>query len=231
MKKLFVASALALFGAVHAQVNYGVKAGYNLSNVAVSSPVSSAKVLLGNKSGYSVGGFVEYGIGSGFSLQGEVLYSNLGAKATVDSNKLPSTAENYGIDFNMPEGVKKAEINFSVNQITVPLSAKYTFNDKFGVLGGVGINFVTGRKLSLKADGNDVTKFFEQNGNIVLNDELKKQISSTNFTLHVGADYRITQNVFVDVRYNFGISSLNQNFTDFVSAKQRYFQFGVGYKF
>lgn len=233
MKKTLLVGALALFGAMNAQVKYGAKAGYNLSNLAVSTPASSVQVLLGNKSGYHIGGFVEYGLKNNFAIKGEVLYNNLGAAVSVDKSKLSSlasledvagvTAEELG-DFN------KAQAKVAINQVSIPVSAKYSF-DKFSVVGGFDVNFLVGVKTTASVNGTNVKSNIESNAGENVDKEIKKQLSSTNFGLHIGAEYDFTENFFADARYNFGISSLNKNFTDFVNLKQRYFQVGVGYKF
>lgn len=233
MRKFLLVGALALFGAINAQVKYGVKAGYNISNLSVSSPVSSVQVLLGNKSGYHIGGFVEYGLQNNFAIKGEVLYNNLGATAEVDKSKLSSLVDlenNFGITKEDLDGFDKGEARIAFNQISIPISAKYSF-DKFSVLGGFDVNFLVGVKTKATVNGRDVKSEIESDTGVNIDSEVKKQLSSTNFGLHIGGEYTFTDNFFVDARYNFGISSLNKNFTDFVKLKQRYFQVGVGYKF
>ncbi|WKS94751.1 porin family protein [Riemerella columbina] len=230
MRKTLLLGALALFGAANAQVKYGVKAGYNLSNVSAKAAVSSAKVLLGNKSGFSAGAFVEYGLGNNLSLQGEVLYTNVGAKATVDPSKISKQQlTEFGIDPDAIE-LNKAEATLSLNQISVPVSLKYTFN-QFSLLGGFDVNFKAGVSTKIKADGQDVKSELEQDAGFKLDDAIKNELAGANFGLHLGGEYMFNNNIFVDARYNFGISSLNKNYTDYVSAKQRYFQVSVGYKF
>ncbi|MDY3529382.1 porin family protein [Riemerella anatipestifer] len=234
MKKVLLAGAIALFGGLNAQVKYGLKAGYNLSNVSLSTPATSVKILLGNKSGFNAGGFVEYGFGKNLSLQGEVLYSNVGAKLTVDVNKIKTAqvGELLDADFSSADiaKVKKASATISMNQIVVPVSLKYSF-DKFSVLGGVSVNFNAGVSTKIEVDGKDVKKTVEANGEINLDNTIKSELASTNFGLHLGAEYMFNKNIFVDARYNCGVSSLNKNYTDFAKLRQRYFQIGLGYKF
>ncbi|MRM82418.1 porin family protein [Riemerella anatipestifer] len=234
MKKVLLAGAIALFGGLNAQVKYGLKAGYNLSNVSLSTPATSVKILLGNKSGFNAGGFVEYGFGKNLSLQGEVLYSNVGAKLTVDINKIKTAqvGELLDADFSSADiaKVKKASATISMNQIAVPVSLKYSF-DKFSVLGGFSVNFNAGVSTKIEADGADVKKTIEADSEIKLDDTIKSELAATNFGLHLGAEYMFTKNVFIDARYNCGVSSLNKNYTDFAKLRQRYFQIGLGYKF
>ncbi|MDY3401688.1 porin family protein [Riemerella anatipestifer] len=229
MKKNLLASAIALFGGLNAQVKYGLKAGYNLSNVSLGTPATSVKVLLGNKSGFNAGGFVEYGFGKNLSLQGEVLYSNVGAKLTADVNKIKSAKDLLDAGFS-GLNVKKASATISMHQVSVPVSLKYSF-DKFSILGGFSVNFNAGVSTKIEADGTDVKKSIEADSEIKLDDTIKSELASANFGLHLGAEYMFTKNMFVDARYNCGVSSLNKNYTDFAKLRQRYFQIGLGYKF
>ncbi|MDY3516188.1 porin family protein [Riemerella anatipestifer] len=208
---------------MNAQVKYGLKAGYNLSNVSLGTPATSVKVLLGNKSGFNAGGFVEYGFGKNLSLQGEVLYSNVGAKLTADVNKIKSAEDLLDAGFS-GLNVKKASATISMHQVSVPVSLKYSF-DKFSILGGFSVNFNAGVSTKIEADGTDIKKEMEAENEINLDN------TSANFGLHLGAEYMFTKNMFVDARYNCGVSSLNKNYTDFAKLRQRYFQIGLGYKF
>ncbi|MBT0549624.1 porin family protein [Riemerella anatipestifer] len=229
MKKILLAGAIALFGGLNAQVKYGLKAGYNLSNVSLSTPATSVKILLGNKSGFNAGGFVEYGFGNNLSLQGEVLYSNVGAKLTADVNKIKSAEGLLDADFSELE-TKKASATISMHQVSVPVSLKYSF-DKFSILGGFSVNFNAGVSTKIEADGTDIKKEMEAENEINLDNTIKSELASANFGLHLGAEYMFTKNMFVDARYNCGVSSLNKNYTDFAKLRQRYFQIGLGYKF
>ncbi len=78
MKKIFIAGAVVLFGAVNAQ-SFGVKAGLNITNI--TNLEADAKV------GFHAGAFMNMPLASSFSIQPEVLYNGKGAKdgdATVN---------------------------------------------------------------------------------------------------------------------------------------------------
>lgn len=79
MKKVFlVFLCAATFTAAKAQVQFGVKAGANLSNIA-GKDVEDAKSLIG----FNAGGFVRLPINDNIKIQPEVLFSAQGSK--VDS--------------------------------------------------------------------------------------------------------------------------------------------------
>ncbi|MFU2118515.1 porin family protein, partial [Ornithobacterium rhinotracheale] len=235
MKKILLLGAMALFGFANAQVNYGFKAGYNLSNLSVQSPISSAKLLLGNKSGFNVGAFVEYGLGNNLSLQGELAYSNVGGRLKYDNNlnaaESAQLAETLEIDLESFSQVKDAKAVVSLGQISVPVSLKYQLNEKVALLGGFSVNFKAGLKTKLEASGKDIKTDLEKQAKVNFDEVAKKELASTNFGLHLGGEYNINNNIFVDARYNFGLSSLNKNYTDFAKLRQRYLQIGLGYKF
>ena len=131
MKKFLLIGAISIFGIASAQFKYGVKVGYNLSNISVSSPAISAQALLGNRSGFYVGGIAEYGFGNNLSIQGEVLYNNLGARVNADFSKIPNAYNDLLVDFDL-NGVNKAKGNITLHEISVPFCLKYSF-DKFSV--------------------------------------------------------------------------------------------------
>jgi hypothetical protein len=74
MKKLILASAIALFGTVNAQT-FGVKAGLNVSNLTNQNDGATD-----SKTGFYGGAFLNAPIGANFSIQPEVLYNGKGAK-------------------------------------------------------------------------------------------------------------------------------------------------------
>ncbi|GIZ15865.1 porin family protein [Capnocytophaga catalasegens] len=238
MKKILFLMVATCFGVANAQVKYGIKAGYNASNIVVTTPLTSAKIVLGTKSGFHAGGFVEYNVANNLFLQGEVLYNSLGTRIKYDINEIPKNFNGepiFELDSNA-SALTKGKVTLNIHNITIPISLKYTF-DRFSIFGGFGVNFVAGVKL--KGEGTlggkeiDLVDEFKKNTDMIeidLDSEIKKQLT-TNFSAHLGAEYMFTDNIFMDVRYNFGISSINKNYTDFARVRQRYFQVGVGYRF
>ncbi|MDO5104551.1 porin family protein [Capnocytophaga sp.] len=227
---MFILTAMS----AKAQFRYGAKAGYELSNLSISSPASSVKILLGNKSGFYAGGLVEYGFGNNFSIQAEVLYVNLGGKLTADVSKLPKTFNNEQLGEEFLTSVIDGKAVVTLHQLAIPIFAKYGF-DKFSVNGGFDINVSLGVSASMEGivEGKkrNLIEEIERENQLKINDEANKQLSSATFGLHIGAEYAFTDNFFAEVRYNWGLSSLNKNFTDFINLKQRHLQIGVGYKF
>lgn len=80
MKKLFLASAVALFGMMNAQT-FGVKAGMNISSISNSTGLKS-------KVGLNAGVFLNAPIAATFSIQPELLYNMKGGKGDNNTGSL-----------------------------------------------------------------------------------------------------------------------------------------------
>lgn len=81
MKKLFLASALALFGAMNAQ-QYGAKAGLNIANL---TNVGGSSLV-----GFYVGGYYNAPLAAQFSIQPELLFNGKGSKYTEGGSSVSS---------------------------------------------------------------------------------------------------------------------------------------------
>ena len=116
MRKLFLVGALALFGAMNAQVKYGAKAGLNIATL--NGDVEGAKSLVG----FHVGGFAQVPLAAKFTFQPEVVYSAQGAKEDGGNGK------------------------WNLGYINVPLMFKYAIAEKFNVEAGPQIGFLVSAK-------------------------------------------------------------------------------------
>ena len=117
MKKLLFAIALlfSMQSAFAQSFSIGPKAGLNISNYTGGDIESEALV------GYHLGGMLNYGFGSVFSIQPEVLFSTQGAK--VDRNGSRS--------------------DFKISYITVPVMFKFKTSGGFYVEVGPQAGFRT----------------------------------------------------------------------------------------
>ncbi len=91
-----------------------------------------------------------------------------------------------------------------LDYIQMPVLFKFRFSEKFHA----GIGPQIGIKVHKKDDG----------------------IKNLAYSAVIGADYKITYALFVDVRYNYGIRNVFDDVSGVV-AKNRNIQLGVGYKF
>lgn len=229
MKKILLVSALSLFGVMNAQVKFGVKGGYSLSNLKVKN---FGGVSPDAKSTFYVGGVLEGKVSDKVRLQGEILYSSLGAK--IDYK------ESYGGYFI------NIENKTNLGQISLPLSVKfYPNNEGFAILGGVNLGFIVSAKEKNEISHNlpvstanipYINYITSQNGKKDIRDEFK----TFDFAPFIGLEYNFSNGLFLETRYNLGVVNLSDIGADEIAgvvvsevpkAFNRYWQLGIGYKF
>ncbi|MCO5234747.1 MAG: PorT family protein [Chitinophagaceae bacterium] len=131
MKRIFVLSVFTLIGfTIQAQVNFGVKAGANLTKFSGSDAEDNDFLL-----GYAGGGFVNYKLADVVSLQGEVLYSLEGV-----SNKFEEE------DFNVKAKIKAGYIN-------IPILVQYNHSSGFYAETGPQLGILASAKYSVSGGG------------------------------------------------------------------------------
>jgi len=116
-KKLFL--VLCILGAIfksEAQVHFGVKAGYNLSDIYLSGANVTSEVK--SKSGFNAGVFSTIQLSKLFSLQPEVFYSEQGAQR------------------------KDSSANLNYNYLNVPVLLKYQLYSGIFIETGPQIGFL-----------------------------------------------------------------------------------------
>lgn len=215
MKKLFLVSAIALCGAMNAQVKFGVKAGLALSSLKAEA--DNVSVSSDSKTSFYVGGLVEYKITDKFALQGEVLYSPLGGKESEEES-----GSYMGYDYSY-----KYESDFKLGTLLVPVSAKYYITNGLAV--GAGLNF--GFILSAKNEYSETAVVDGNRESSSEEEDIKSDVNTFNFSPFVNAEYNLSNGLFFDARYNFGVSNLVKNQFDNETLKMSFFQIGLGYKF
>ncbi len=209
MKKLILSVAmLATMTVSQAQeksetIKFGAKAGLNLSSVSVESSFNSDINAL---TGLYVGGFVSIPVASKFTFQPELLYSMQGFKEYL----------------NERGSIYDAKVK--LNYISVPLVFQYQFVDKFYVEAGPQLD------LLMSAKASQTVTYSSSNSTITRdNIDVKEFYKSFVMGVDFGAGYHITDNLFANVRYHFGVS--NSSDSDGVKAKNRVVQIGLGYNF
>lgn len=196
---LFAISTLV--SAQKSEISFGVKGGYSLSNMKFYGE------QLDSKSYFYAGIVAEKPISSQFSVQAEVLYTQLGGSTSYPWTQLVG---------NEIVNVGDMKFNYKINQIQVPISAKYYFVPKFSASVGMNVGFNISTKTEIS------TMFSEDTGE---SDGLK----TVNLFPFLGAEYKITEKFFVDARYNFNVFEMNKS--NAVPTKVGFLQAGVGYRF
>lgn len=210
MKKIILTvGAIFAMSVVNAQeIKYGVKAGFNSSTFTGDVAHYDVK----SKAGFHVGGFVEFKITDKFSVQPELLYSAQGAKLKF------STADEFSFT------TEKQDIK--LGYLNIPIIAKYYVIPGLSIEAGPQVGFLLSAKNEFSYDYY-ITEAYSSSGE----DDIKDDSKSIDFGFNFGAGYEFTENVFVQGRYNLGLTSISEETTGESDPKNGVLQISVGYKF
>ncbi len=151
---------------------------------------------------FYLGGQIEYDIAEKMALQGELLYQSFGGSYT--SNDSDETIDEKNKIF----------------ELSIPIIFKYFFiQEKLSVSGGVSLGFI-------------LYGTYDWTSSVGSHEEGKiGGLPLFNYGINLGIEYRITDHIFIDARYNLGLRNLYDGDTSDVSWKGNVFQVGIGYSF
>ncbi|WEK34913.1 MAG: porin family protein [Candidatus Pseudobacter hemicellulosilyticus] len=130
MKKLFLlVVSVTSFVASQAQFDYGVKGGFNISNIGGADVDDNKARIL-----FHVGMYGEANLAEGFRIRPEIMYSAQGA-----------TFEAPGDD-----------VKYNLGYISIPVLAKYNFSSGFGLQTGPQFAFLTSAKRKVDGDKDNI---------------------------------------------------------------------------
>ena len=253
MKTKLILVGLFLIGILASaqEVKFGVKGGLNISLLSLSGSIPAGGSTSSN-TGFVIGGIADIKINDKLSIQPELLFSNDGGTYqytnTVDAN----------INFTGVYGQK-----ITTNSLSIPIVAKYNVIDNLSIDAGVQISYLLSAKSTvdyniigfgaISGESTDMTNnqtVFINNAtpNNKINILHDYELNRLNFGLLLGTTYNLKNGVFIQARYNLGLTSFTKN-ANALSGKElssgddgdlRYkgatlknsnFQFTVGYKF
>lgn len=163
--------------------------------------------------GFHVGGLTEIPILKNTSVQPEILYSTQGSKSDTRATDGPL-------------------VETKLSYINVPIMVKYYIIDGFSFMGGPQLGVLVAAKNEITPSGFGDGVYHEK--------EIKDDINALDFGVGIGAEYRLPLGVFVQLRYVFGLSNVNDNGEDMVlgnyyfkdvKSHNNVFQVSVGYSF
>ncbi len=212
MKKICLLIVLCFVGiSIHAQVQWGVKAGVNMSkwsqqDANIADPETHAIMYYAEDDyavGFSVGGTMNYQFNKSFSLQPELLFSLL------QSN---FKGELHNSDF----GTEKSVIRYQNFYLQLPVNLKYSIelsnNNSVQLLAGPYIGY--GLFGGVFFNGENVnSKIFD------FTDRL-------DYGLNFGLGYEINHKYTINASYLLGLKEINP-----LDSKWSSFQLSVGYLF
>ena len=209
MKKIYFLLVIVLLsGTIKAQTEFGIKAGYNLSNMKWQvSGFDDFK--FNSKSFFYVGGLVEHHLNDKFSIQAEALYTELGGKSPEE--ELTTLVGNQVVVIGTNSTTLKTA------QIQVPIAAKYYFIPNFSLSAGMNFGF----NISSKVE-NTFNSAQTPSGKIDF-------FKTLNIFPFIGTEYKFDKHFFADARYQFNF--FNAAVKDAPTTKIGIFQAGLGYRF
>lgn len=234
MKKIILTSfMLCSVFAFSQEIKFGAKVGLNLSNLRGDYPTGIDEHK--SKIGFHIGGFAEYSINEKFTLQPELLFSTQG--------------NTYGYKDYYGGGsyYDGADYNLKLNYLNLPVILKYKIIEKLSIDFGPQIGYLMSAKT--KIDVIEDSRDPSQNYSVeidMLNDgtynfggttiQSKASANRIDFSLNLGASYDITEKIFLQGRYNLGLSTVDKNSTNGASTnswnmKNSVFQLSAGYRF
>lgn len=233
MKKILITlMALVVATGAFAQLNFGVKVGGNLATISGVDAhlgafdhdygtATKAETTQSMKLGFNVGAWAEYMVMPMLGVQVELNYSAQG----VNANSAWSTDSILGSMSTNTDYV------WSANYINVPILAKAHFANLAAYVGpqlgfAVGMSQKATSTSSLEPDNEEISK------------SAIEDYSGFDFSLVVGAQYKLTANIGVDARYNIGLTNVfptlkndEGEVTREGFGKQGVLQIGVFYQF
>lgn len=226
----FLLVAMLLFSTAYGQ--FGVKLGANMSasgSYGNSEEGETAELKLG----YQGGIFYQLNVTDGFGIRAELNYEARGTVSKKDYTiGLPVVDPGSGMVLGIGEYAVVQEINSTQNYINIPVLAvlgdgnfKYYIGPNVGFFLGGTAEFE--RTIEVSLNGNVVNKTessiddvdwkdYESFKGIFTNppSEDGDFINSLDIGINVGAMYYLTENLFVDLRVNQGLTDVTNNHYD-----------------
>lgn len=221
-KKLIVAVVTLCFAYMNAQTNsveFGVKAGANLSKITDYTPESKYVP------GFQAGGFAQYSITDKLRLQTELLFSLEGGRSS------------FNFEDEFQSFMIKSDITFGY--VNLPVMLQYKLFKGLHLEAGPQLGYL------VLAENAYETKFsigdvgIDEKGTESIIDDMNRFSLGVN----LGLQYDISNRFFVQARYNKGLTKLAKNpftdeegegaeqDTDFDKVRNQSFSLGFGYRF
>ncbi len=227
MKKILITMmALVVATGAFAQLNFGVKVGGNLATISGMTSEDNgldfgdlAKVTPSQsmKVGFNVGAWAEYMVMPMLGVQVELNYSMQGVNTKVETSS------------SLLGAASTTDTSYGAGYVNVPILAKAHFANIAAYV-GPQLGFATGFNYTSTVTTDDKATEYEP--------EAVEDYSGFDFSLVVGAQYKLTANIGVDARYNIGLTNVfptlkndEGEVTREGFGKQGVLQIGVFYQF
>jgi len=207
MKKLLLLLIITsfTFSTVSAQdISYGLKAGVNLSKLCTDD--NAYNDISEGRTGFHLGVLVEFSLSDKISIQPELFFSTLGD--TISESML-GDGELTNVDSEV-----------QLNYISLPVMVKYYATKNIFFEAGPQLNFLSSAKGQT---------YFSNHFESEIADEFDStdHFDSSSYGLSFGVGYKAENGLFLDARYQLGLSDVTKN--AFTTATNKALQFSVGF--
>lgn len=232
MKKIFLGLTFAGSFLISAQekeqpvattpssVRFGIKAGFNGSTFSRGerSEVDNSEKI---KAGSHIGVFANIPLAEKFSIQPELLFSQLGSKTEdifIHNSENSSTKHEYTYKTNL-------------NYLTLPVMIQYNILPQLYVEAGPEFGLLLGGKINGDGRSEVIFEGTTTTGTESFSENITMKLyNKFNFGIGIGAGYYFTQNFGVTARFTAGITGIFKN--DYGSkVRNNALQIGVAYQF
>nr|WP_315028277.1 porin family protein [uncultured Chryseobacterium sp.] len=236
MKKLFLSLSFigSLFVSAQEKINiqektnspspisFGIKAGLNASFYNSTSDNNGFDNNEKLKPGFNAGVFVNIPVAEKFSIQPELLFSQMGSK-TTENFRYSSGGNGFA-----------SEVNYktTLNYLVLPVMVQYHILPQLYVEAGPEFGLLLGGKMkgdqtSIETSGNKSYSYTEHFSN-----KIKKDFYNTfNFGIGIGAGYYFAQNLAATARFTAGLTGIYKDSPSDSKIRNNAFQIGLAYQF
>lgn len=204
MKKLFLSAAVAVSSLTFAQ-QFGLKGGMNVSSLSKDASLSDQ----GSKIGFNAGVFMNAPLSANFSIQPELIYSQMGEK----------------YDGIMPITNDRISGSKHLDYIALPVMFQYNATPSFYLEAGPEFGLLVSAKDKSKNETTGQT--LSESGNY------KDDLNGFNFGVGLGAGFNFTPNLGLNARYVAGVTDIYKDGKNpgNDAVRNNVFQVGLTYKF
>ncbi|MDR6369939.1 hypothetical protein J2795_001518 [Chryseobacterium bernardetii] len=201
-------------------VRFGIKAGFNGSTFSRGerNEVDNSEKV---KAGSYIGVFANIPLAEKFSIQPELLFSQLGSKTEdifIHHSENSYTKQEYTYKTNL-------------NYLTLPVMVQYHILPQLYVEAGPEFGLLLGGKI--EGDGRNEIRYNDTTSTSTESFDNKipmKLYNKFNFGIGIGAGYYFTQNFGVTARFTAGVTGIFKN--DYgTKVRNNALQIGVAYQF
>jgi len=204
-KTILLAFYISISTVIFAQggIDFGIKGGLNLAHLHKSS----FKI----RPGIHAGVFADYTINKYFGIQGELLYSMMGAKekyAVMDGY--------YDVDGYVYKGYYDVKATLKNDYIVLPILAKLYMAKGFSLDLGPQFGYMISKKEKINISGDKPATWYYPNG----------VDNKFDIAFAMGLSYKLNKRFDISGRYNLGLTDVGNGY----KSKNNVIQFGIGYR-